>query len=1598
MTRAHRFLFLTIVLALTVKVTVAQVQTGTPPFGSFGGGPDVINLGNLNAHLTIPVLHKPGRGTNFTYDLAYDSSVWYPVTSGSTTSWQPVANWGWGIVSQPVAGLVTYRVTPRTCTDRISYYGNYNLYSNWTFIDSFGTAHPTSITVSDESVVAPDCTSPIPGPYSSGPIALTDGSGYMLSVTADPAATLTTASGTTLYPNVNYSSTGTATDRNGNQISVSTGVFTDTLGTTALTVAGVAPSNTTFTYTAPSTANASYAMIYTTYSIQTNFGCGGTVTDYGTNGNMTANLVSEIHLPDWNATTNPNSKYTFTYEPTYGHSGFVTGRLASVTLPTGGTISYQYSTGGTGVNGISCSDGSATTVVRTTPDGTWTYARTQVSGNHWQITITDPTTPTANQTVIDFQKDSSTNPTQNFYETQRQVYQGSVAPANLLKTINICYNGNLSNCATTAVAAPITQRNVTDILPGTSNLRCQHIYKYNSSGSLIEQDDYDYGSGANGPLLKKTAITFASLGSITKFRQTVTVTNGSGSTVSQTNYNYDETSVVATSGTPQHTTVTGSRGNLTSVNYYPTSLTKRMTYFDTGNVQSVTDVNGGQTTYNYLDATSTCGNAFPTSITEAITGLSKSMTWNCTGGIQHTSVDENNQTTTSSFSDAYFWRSASITDPSSAAINLTYTGQTLAEGSVSFNGGNSSSDAFITLDGLGRKHLSQIRETPGGSNFDTTETDYDASGRVSRVTLPYVGTAGQTNSSAPAQTTTYDALNRTLSLSDNSGGSRTFSYSQNDVFITRGPAPTGENTKRRQEEFDALGRLTSVCEITAGTTSAPAGTCAQTSSQTGYWTKYSYDALGRLTGVTQNAQSSNQQTRTYVYDLLGRLASETNPETGTTTYTYDTDISCGTSNGDRVKKTDAVGNVTCTAYDTLHRPTAITYPSGSYASVTPAKHFVYDAATVNGVAMTSVKGRLAEAYTCTGACSSKITDEGFSYTVRGEPSDIYESTPHSGGYYHVNQTYWANSGPYQLTAPGIPTITYSPDGEGRPYKVSSSSGQNPVTNTVFNAASLPTSVTYGSADSDAFTYDSNTNRITQYQFTVNGQSLIGALTWNANHTLSSQNITDPFFTSDTQNCSYSHDDLTRLASVNCGSIWSQTFSYDAFGNISKSGTYSFQPVYKDTNGNTTNRFVSIPGTTVSYDANGNVLADGSHTYSMDSAGKPVTVDSVNLTYDAFGRMAEQNRSGAYTQIVYSPGRAKLALMNGQTLQKGLLPLPGGGVAVYNSSGLLYYGHSDHLGSIKVGSTPSRTIYFDLAYAPFGETYATYGTTDPAFTGQRQDTVAGLFDFPAREYSTQGRWPDPDPSGLASVHLSDPQTLNRYAYVRNNPLVMIDPQGLVGCSEVDGGEFENDGCFAGVGGTSGPGPNLGPDPNPGDPGNSSSDCTAGATTCGGNTSCPPDSCFTVPGNDPNYMVEVSASLSDGTQPVIETQSAQIDTTLQEECSCLLGQMQNDSQSMATVSGANTLVEIAGYIELAGAGAVLTPGAAVFVVDNWLKITAITAATTFAVAETAGVAGLETTGPPQTGHTENDPHGGETREDPAPISGPPVAGEPPPPPAF
>jgi RHS repeat-associated protein len=991
-----------------------------------------------------------------------------------------------------------------------------------------------------------------------------------------------------------------------------------------------------------------------------------------------------------------------------------------------------------------------------------------------------------------------------------------------LLTTKTCWNGDgSSNCTNDPVVSGISEKAVTTIYPGSNGLQSKNNSYYdNPYGLLTSTSQTAWGAGAPGSMLRNTTYTYASLNNgIVDRISSVIVRDGSSGypTISQTNYTYDEGTPQATSGTPQHITITGHRGNPTTISTLvggSTWLTRHISYYDTGTVYKTTDVNGAVTTYNYDttaqgNTTKSCGNSFPTSVTLPITGLGTSTVWDCVGGVATQSTDVNGNSTIATYNDP-FWRPASVEDPMPATTNFTYTAALngnlpSVESWMKFNNNASISEQLSTFDGMGNTLYSQSREGPSSANYDSTQAAYDKLGRAYLSTMPCVANAGQGCPNSPTTTTAYDALGRVTEANDGGGGYVSLSYGQNDVLQTAGPPPTGESLKEKQLEYDALGRLTSVCEYSNGTGSAA---CGQTTGLNGYLTTYAYSVNGSgnpTTTVTQNALGSTHQTRVYTYDLAGRLISEQNPENGTVQYFYDNDpgspgASCATVvgsnwhapyNGDLVKKYDANGNTICYTYDSLHRVTSITY-AGTDSANTPVKTFVYDSASYNGTAMANAKGNLAEAYT--GPSGSKKTDEFFSYSKRGELTDTWQCTPHSGAngcasvsnYYHVTTLFWENGALKTLSSSiaAVPTQTYGVDSMGRTTSVSASSGTNPVDSTSYDLANFRTTVNFHSGDSDVYTLDPSTGRLSTYQFNVGSNYDKGEMHWNANGTLGSFTITDTVpTTQDTQTCTYGHDEFVRIASVNCvnGSTtkWTQSFTYDVFGNISKASSgpgITFQSQFNLSS----NWLTMVSSTTTHSDPNGRLTYDSYHNYTWDAENRMITVDSTSITYDALGRMVEKGLNGTYTEVVYAP-QGRFALTNGQTLVKAFVPLPLGATAVYTSSGLAYYRHTDHLGSSRLATTTSRTLYSSTAYAPYGEPYDQAGTTDLSFTGQDQDTVSGIHDFLYRKYMpVQGRWLSPDPAGLGAADPTSPQSWNRYAYVLGSPLGMADPLGFGGC--------------------------------------------------------------------------------------------------------------------------------------------------------------------------------------------------------------------------
>ncbi len=769
----------------------------------------------------------------------------------------------------------------------------------------------------------------------------------------------------------------TTTDANGNEITSTDGVYTDTLGQTALTIAGTAPSNTTLSYVNAAGSNESYKVTYQSYNIKTNFGCVTSATsvlpnepisEYSATG---VDLVSTIALPD-------GTYYQFEYEPTPGSSGYVTGRPASVKLPTGGTISYSY-TGSN--NGIYCVDGSAAGLTRTTPDGTWTYARGEGSGGS-TTTVTAPaygTAGTQSNTVIDFSTIAIPGIIlgpggAGYYETERQIYSGAISAANLVQTILHCYmaappNNSSQYCSTTtgdteAEGTPFGEVMTTVQWPNSTGISSGTYDIYDSVGNQTSHAVYDYGAVGSGvystnPLQTTNTTYWTNPGNGTSFETSnpseIKVLDAASTVISDTKYFYDGTAAIATGITVQHVVPTTEPGNLTSIERLvsgSTWQTATYTNNDTGTVASFTDFNGTNVTnYTYGD----CNGGFLTGTSTPVTGglssgitLTSGATWNCVGGVPLTTTDANGNVTAPSYGSDPYWRPQSVTDP---AGNITSYGYPTGSSpntwstSLSFNGGSSASNSVITTDGLGRTILQQTQQSPSSTSYDTVQTSYDALGRASYQSIPYASTAGTPVASEPGVTTAYNALNQVLTVTDGGGGTTLYTYPTSfstaasqpgyDVYVTKGPAttlPAAESLKDRNLEYNGAGWLTSVCEV-IHTTLPAGGACGQTSVETGYLTKYTYDG-GRLTQTQQNVQpgSSGTQTRTLTYDLLGRKLSESIPEwsagtgtPGTAAYVYDYIgglASClSSSAGDLVRSVDNAGNVTCYAYDSLHRLT-----------------------------------------------------------------------------------------------------------------------------------------------------------------------------------------------------------------------------------------------------------------------------------------------------------------------------------------------------------------------------------------------------------------------------------------------------------------------------------------------------------------------------------------------------------------------------------------------------------------------------------------------------------------------------------------------------
>ena len=105
-----------------------------------------------------------------------------------------------------------------------------------------------------------------------------------------------------------------------------------------------------------------------------------------------------------------------------------------------------------------------------------------------------------------------------------------------------------------------------------------------------------------------------------------------------------------------------------------------------------------------------------------------------------------------------------------------------------------------------------------------------------------------------------------------------------------------------------------------------------------------------------------------------------------------------------------------------------------------------------------------------------------------------------------------------------------------------------------------------------------------------------------------------------------------------------------------------------------------------------------------------------------------------------------------------------------------YYHYDALGSVRGLSNQKGNLDAEFDYDAFGNELKHKGDAKKnvyRFSSKEFEDHAGLYFFGARYYDPEiGRWLTPDPLGF----IDGP---NKYLYVANNPLNLVDPYGLLG---------------------------------------------------------------------------------------------------------------------------------------------------------------------------------------------------------------------------
>ena len=713
------------------------------------------------------------------------------------------------------------------------------------------------------------------------------------------------------------------------------------------------------------------------------------------------------------------------------------------------------------------------------------------------------------------------------------------------------------------------------------------------------------------------------------------------------------------------------------------------------------------------------------------------------------------------------WQGQSATDVSRARTQVTTT----------VSNGTTSVESNSYMDHLGRK-VREMYEAHSGTvvvdsvyyHSDNT-TEPRLYGLMKKKSEPYFD-ASLTSENLLLWTTneSYDPLDRPLSIQFPDGTRHTYTYNGLTTTATE-EKDTAANTVTTTIVNDPLDRRKST--ETAGVT-----------------TTMVYDVQGNLRESTVLGQTVE-----LAYDIFGRKMSMSDPDMGNWSYDYN-------AFGELVTQTNANGQTTTLDYDTLGRLEYRSEPEGD-------TNWYYDDANGAGI------GKLSEVVSDNGYRQSYI------YNELGQTTYQFETLPNTAGanhdsndtrlfttsfeYNNQNQLsrvnypkghnntglsllqHYDNVGTLtKVTTPGgtvhwelnsstargqiksqdIGTINVIRDYDmvGRLIRIMSgnNAGIQNLKYEHYNNGNLEYREDLRQGFKETFTYD-NLKRLETSNYIVTGNSQLNGQILN----------------------------MEYFANGNIKSKNGDDYTYGANG----AGPHAVTKVVKDNGGGTVN---------YTYDNNGNMESGDGRSLEWTSFNKPSQITKGNKTENyVYGadrqRVLKTKADGS--KIWYSgSGYERHYQANGTIFHKYTMTAGGQVIGTYtqieDANGSLVTSKTtriltDHLGSVDVVCDANSNACTYTSFSAFGERrnavnwnsvtnlsgtslYNSYGIT-MGYTGHEMDDDLGLINMKGRIYDASlGRFISADPMIQAP---NNSQSYNRYTYVFNNPLSLVDPTGF-----------------------------------------------------------------------------------------------------------------------------------------------------------------------------------------------------------------------------